>query len=378
MAPTLVVAQTQSVSVLQDAYVDCMSKLNHTAALGHGHGHQESARVAKFEDVVRTTLPGTRHHWYALVGKISELWLSNDENSALMGDRLMSQVMSMHPRHHLSARSANTRQPTQQAEQAESSFQYYDQVIVYSLLEYAYLRRGMAGPSVRCGEKAWALLNERRRAMGAKPPTAPVRSSMDESSTSSSLVGVEDEDNEKALLGVAYFAMNLTGFVEIKARVGLWRGVEALSSLVKKNRESATSETAGSDDEDMTQIEILEHIRTTLLPLTVHLRRQLDDESTTLLATMQMATGSTRSSLDRNKGRPATVDFDPALRFLIDVGRVAYGAWEDGSEGSDSGCSSGGEEDGGVLQQTGQQRAKASIAVKKSDAEKAWELCQEL
>ncbi|KAF9954407.1 hypothetical protein BGZ72_004617 [Mortierella alpina] len=369
MAPTLVVAQTQSVSVLQDAYVDCMSKLNNATALGHGHGHQESGRAAKFEDVVRTTLPGTRHHWYALVGKISELWLSNDENSALMGDRLMSQVMSMHPRHHMSTRSAATRQQTQQAEQVESSFQYYDQVIVYSLLEYAYLRRGMAGPSVRCGEKAWALLNERRRAVGAKVPTAPVRSSV---------VEVEDEDNEKALLGVAYFAMNLTGFVEIKARVGLWRGVEALSSLVKKTRASEPNETAGTEDEDMTQIEILEHIRTTLLPLTVHLRRQLDDESTTLLATMQMATGSTRSSLDRNKGRPATVDFDPALRFLIDVGRVAYGAWEDGSEGSDSGCSSGGEDEGGFLSQTGPQRVKASLAIKKSDAEKAWELCQEL
>ncbi|KAF9988612.1 hypothetical protein BGZ75_009035 [Mortierella antarctica] len=378
MAPTLVVAQTQSVSVLQDAYVDCMSKLNNATAQGHGHGHQESGRVAKFEDVVRTTLPGTRHHWYALVGKISELWLSNDENSALMGDRLMSQVMSMHPRHHLSAWSATTRQQTRQDEQVESSFQYYDQVIVYSLLEYAYLRRGMAGPSVRCGEKAWALLNERRRAVGAKAPTAPVRSSVGESS--SSLVGVEDEDNEKALLGVAYFAMNLTGFVEIKARVGLWRGVEALSSLVKKNREGGVkTESAGAaDDEDMTPMEILEHIRTTLLPLTVHLRRQLDDESTTLLATLQMATGSTRSSLDRNQGRPATVDFDPALRFLIDVGRVAYGAWEDGSEGSDSGCSSGGEDEGGFLQQMGQQRAKANIAVKKSDAEKAWELCQEL
>ncbi|KAF9283027.1 hypothetical protein BGZ68_005607 [Mortierella alpina] len=376
MAPTLAVAQTQSVNVLQDAYVDCMSRINNAAAHGHGHGQQELGRVAKFDDVVRTTLPGTRHHWYALVGKISELWLSNDENSALMGDRLMSQVMSMHPRHHLSTRSATTRQQTQQAEQVESSFQYYDQVIVYSLLEYAYLRRGMAGPSVRCGEKAWALLNERRRAVGAKVPTAPVRTSVGESS--SSLVGTEDEDNEKALLGVAYFAMNLTGFVEIKARVGLWRGVEALSSLVKKNREGEQSENAGTEDEDMTQMEILEHIRTTLLPLTVHLRRQLDDESTTLLATMQLATGSTRSSLDRNKGRPATVDFDPALRFLIDVGRVAYGAWEDGSEGSDSGCSSGGEDEGSVLLQPGQQRPKAGIAVKKSDAEKAWELCQEL
>ncbi|KAG0199823.1 hypothetical protein BGX28_006980 [Mortierella sp. GBA30] len=371
MAPTLVVAQTQSVSVLQDAYVDCMSRLN----------AQDSAatpserRTAKFDDVVRTTLPGTRHHWYALVGKISELWLSNDEPSAEMGDRLMSKVMSMHPRHHLTTRtnqqpnSRNTASLQEADEEAESSFQHYDQVIVYSLLEYAYLRRGMAGPSVRCGEKAWALLNERRRAVGAKSSTPEtVRSPM-----RASVVEGEDEDNdEKALLGIAYFAMNLTGFVEIKARIGLWRGVEALSSLVQKSREVAETE---DEEQDMSQTEILEHIRTTLLPLTVHLRRQLDDESTTLLSTMQLATGSTRSSLD-NKGRRPTVDFDPALRFLIDVGRVAYGAWEDGSEGSDSGCGSCCEEEEGGLRT--KVHSKVGLAMNKSDAEKAWELCQEL
>ncbi|KAF8940015.1 hypothetical protein EDD21DRAFT_48845 [Dissophora ornata] len=360
MTPTLVVAQTQSVSVLQDAYVDCMSRLNTSV-----HGQESTqvlGRVAKFDDVVRTTLPGTRHHWYALVGKISELWLSKDEHSAQLGDRLMSQVMAMHPRHHLTTRSihhdAHSAQQ-QQAEEVESSFQYYDQVIVYSLLEYAYLRRGMAGPSVRCGEKAWALLNERRRTLGAKVQLGPVRSSLALSET-------EDEDNDRALLSVASFAMNLTGIVEIKARIGLWRGVEALSSLIKESQGEGEGE-----DEDVSQSEILDHIRTTLLPLTVHLRRQLDDESTTMLAMMQMASSSTR-----NKGRRATVDFDPALRFLIEIGRVVYGAWEDGSDGSDSGCGSGGEEE--VSRRSSSQQNKAGLATKKSDAERAWELCQEL
>ncbi|KAF9154541.1 hypothetical protein BG015_000685 [Linnemannia schmuckeri] len=353
MAPTLVVAQTQSVSVLQDAYVDCMSRLN---ASVHGQETATSSRPTKFDQVVRTTMPGTRHHWYALVGKISELWLSRDEHSAQLGDRLMAQVMTMHPRHHLSARSNDD---------DDSSFQFYDQVIVYSLLEYAYLRRGMAGPSVRCGEKAWALLNERRRATGAKVP-------------SSALNEVGDEENDKALLSVASFAMNLTGFVEIKARIGLWRGVEALSSLVQRQR-SDNGESTTQDD--MSQSEILDHIRTTLLPLTVHLRRQLDDESTTILAIMRLATRSTRSaSLHHSKGAsfsPTTVDFDPALRFLIDVGRVAYGAWEDGSEGSDSGCGSGGEEDlDGFSSKKG--TAASALATKKSDAEKAWGLCQAL
>ncbi|KAG0261592.1 hypothetical protein BG011_000882, partial [Mortierella polycephala] len=369
MAPTLVVAQTQSVSVLQDAFVACMSRLNVSA------DNQETAlasdRQTNFDDVVRTTMPGTRHHWYALVGKISELWLSKDEHAALLGDQLMTQVMAMHPRHHLTTRS-NTdscASSFEQAEQIESSFQYYDQVIVYSLLEYAYLRRGMAGPSVRCGEKAWALLNERRRAVGSKAPSGPVRSAIVPSE-------VEDECSDKALLSVAHFAMNLTGFVEIKARVGLWRGVEALSSLIKRNRgDQATEGVADAEDEDMSQSEILEHIRTTLMPLTGHLRRQLDDELTTMLAMMQMATGSTRSSLDRNKGRRLMVDFDPALRFLIDVGRVAYGAWEEGSEGSDSGCGSGNEEEGCPI---GSRSHKSGHAIKKSDAEKAWELCQEL
>jgi hypothetical protein len=351
MAPTLVVAQTQSVSVLQDAYVDCMSRLN---ASVHGQEATTSSGPTKFDQVVRTTMPGTRHHWYALVGKISELWLSKDEHSAQLGDRLMAQVMMMHPRHHLSARSNDD---------DDSSFQFYDQVIVYSLLEYAYLRRGMAGPSVRCGEKAWALLNERRRATGAKAPSA--------------LNEVEDEENnDKALLSVASFAMNLTGFVEIKARIGLWRGVEALSSLVQRQR---TDNGESNTQDDMSQSEILDHIRTTLLPLTVHLRRQLDDESTTMLAIMRLATRSTRSASLHHKTplSPTTVDFDPALRFLIDVGRVAYGAWEDGSEGSDSGCGSGGEEDldGSCFSK----KASASaLAIKKSDAEKAWELCQAL
>ncbi|KAG0283948.1 hypothetical protein BGZ96_011690 [Linnemannia gamsii] len=351
MAPTLVVAQTQSISVLQDAYVDCMSRLN---ASVHGQEAATSSGPTKFDQVVRTTMPGTRHHWYALVGKISELWLSKDEHSAQLGDRLMAQVMTMHPRHHLSARSDDD---------DDSSFQFYDQVIVYSLLEYAYLRRGMAGPSVRCGEKAWALLNERRRAIGAKPPSA--------------LNEVEDEENnDKALLSVASFAMNLTGFVEIKARVGLWRGVEALSSLVQGQR---TDNGESSAQDDMSQSEILDHIRTTLLPLTVHLRRQLDDESTTMLAIMRLATRSTRSASLHHKTplSPTTVDFDPALRFLIDVGRVAYGAWEDGSEGSDSGCGSGGEEDldGSSFSK---KAAASALATKKSDAEKAWELCQAL
>ncbi|KAF9548250.1 hypothetical protein EC957_007019 [Mortierella hygrophila] len=351
MAPTLVVAQTQSVSVLQDAYVDCMSHLNSSV---HSQEAATSLSPTKFDQVVRTTMPGTRHHWYALVGKISELWLSKDEHSAQLGDRLMAQVMTMHPRHHLSARSNDD---------DDSSFQFYDQVIVYSLLEYAYLRRGMAGPSVRCGEKAWALLNERRRANGSKAPTG--------------LNEVEDEENDKALLSVASFAMNLTGFVEIKARIGLWRGVEALSSLVQRQR---TDDGESAAQDDMSQSEILDHIRTTLLPLTVHLRRQLDDESTTMLAIMRLATRSTRSaSLHHNKGAsplsPTTVDFDPALRFLIDVGRVAYGAWEDGSEGSDSGCGSGGEED---LDGLSSSRKAAALATKKSDAEMAWEICQAL
>ncbi|KAF8942701.1 hypothetical protein BGZ47_006214 [Haplosporangium gracile] len=354
MAPTLVVAQTQSVSVLQDAYVDCMSRLN---ASIHGQETAISSGPTKFDQVVRTTMPGTRHHWYALVGKISELWLSKDEHSAQLGDRLMAQVMTMHPRHHLSARSNDD---------DDSSFQFYDQVIVYSLLEYAYLRRGMAGPSVRCGEKAWALLNERRRATGAKVP-------------SSTLNEVGDEENDKALLSVASFAMNLTGFVEIKARIGLWRGVEALSSLVQRQRTDNGESTA---QDDMSQSEILDHIRTTLLPLTVHLRRQLDDESTTMLAIMRLATRSTRSaSLHHSKGAsfsPTTVDFDPALRFLIDVGRVAYGAWEDGSEGSDSGCGSGGEEDLDDFSSSKKATAASVLTTKKSDAEKAWELCQAL
>ncbi|KAF9912891.1 hypothetical protein EC991_007503 [Linnemannia zychae] len=354
MAPTLVVAQTQSVSVLQDAYVDCMSRLNASA-----HGQEaasSSSAPTKFDQVVRTTMPGTRHHWYALVGKISELWLSKDEHSAQLGDRLMAQVMTMHPRHHLSARSDDD---------DDSSFQFYDQVIVYSLLEYAYLRRGMAGPSVRCGEKAWALLNERRRASGAKAPT-------------SSSLSEEYEENDKALLSVASFAMNLTGFVEIKARIGLWRGVEALSSLVQRQRSENGDSTA---QDDMSQSEILDHIRTTLLPLTVHLRRQLDDESTTMLAIMRLATRSTTRSTSLHHHHkttlsPTTVDFDPALRFLIDVGRVAYGAWEDGSEGSDSGCGSGGEEDVDIS--SSKKAAGVALATKKSDAEKAWELCQAL
>ncbi|KAF8931147.1 hypothetical protein BGZ52_013271, partial [Haplosporangium bisporale] len=364
MAPTLVVAQTHSVSLLQDAYVNCMSRLNQSSV--HGQGSQEqqqpgqhAGRIVRFDDVVRSTLPGTRHHWYALVGKISELWLSNDENLAVLGDRLMGQVMNMHPRHHLTTAARDHSTKSSHDEEMEASFQHYDQVIVYSLLEYAYLRRGMAGPSVRCGEKAWALLNEHRRAMGAKIPTAPV--------THEAETEDNDNDNDKVLLSVAYFAMNLTGFVEIKARIGLWRGVEALSSLVKKN---------GADEDDVSQSEILDHIRTTLLPLTVHLRRQLDDESATMLALMQMA-----SATDRNKDRRApTVDFDPALRFLIDIGRVAYGAWEDVSEGSDSGCGSGGEEEGSTREggvNVCPSGVKA-LATKKSDAEKAWDLCQYL
>ncbi|KAF9346372.1 hypothetical protein BGX26_002143, partial [Mortierella sp. AD094] len=353
MAPTMVVAQTQSVSVLQDAYVDCMSRLNASA---HGNEPVQTAgRVVKFDDVVRTTLPGTRHHWYALVGKISELWLSKNEQSAQLGDRLMSQVMAMHPRHHLTTRwNRDSDSMAQHAEEVESSFQYYDQVIVYSLLEYAYLRRGMAAPSVRCGEKAWALLSERRR---TKAPMGPIHSFMMSSE-------VEEDVNDRALLSVAYFAMNLAGFVEIKARVGLWHSVEALGSLIKKNQ----GDMANDENEDVSQSEILDHIRTTLLPLTVHLRRQLDDESTTMLAVMQMASSSTR-----NKGHRSTVDFDPALRFLIDIGRVTYGAWEDGSEGSDSGCGSGGEEENRRASQH-----KTGLAIKKSDAERAWELCQEL
>ncbi|KAG0356218.1 hypothetical protein BGZ54_000807 [Gamsiella multidivaricata] len=358
MTPTLVVAQTQSVSVLQDAFVDCMSRLN---AVAHDlDSVQASERVAKFDDVVRTTLPGTRHHWYALVGKISELWLAKDEQSAQLGDRLMGQIMAMHPRHHLTTRPNNRDPhsgPHQHGEETELDFQYYDQVIVYSLLEYAYLRRGMAGPSVRCGEKAWALLSERRRALAAKVPMGPVRAP-------EAVSGLEEEDNDQALLSVAYFAMNLTGFVEIKARIGLWRGVEALSSLIKQNQ----GEGQGGD-ENMSQSEILDHIRTTLLPLTVHLRRQLDDELTTMLAMMQMVSNSTRS-----KRRRPTVNFDPALRFLIDIGRVAYGAWEDGSDGSDSGCGSGGEEGGS--RRSSQHRS--GLVIKKSDAEKGWELCQGL
>ncbi|KAG0304075.1 hypothetical protein BGZ98_005952 [Dissophora globulifera] len=325
MAPTLVVAQTQSVTALQDAYVDYMSRLNASA---HGQeSTQLSEHITKFDDVVRTTLPGTRHHWYALVGKISELWLANDEHSAQMGDRLMSQVMAMHPRHHLSTRISTQSTPQHHLEEAESSFQYYDQVIVYSLLEYAYLRRA--------------------------------RSSMTSSES-------EEEDNDKALLSVAYFAMNLSGFVEVKARIGLWRGVEVLSSLIKRSQGEDEDQT-----EDVSQSEILDHIRTTLFPLTVHLRRQLDDESTTMLAMMQMASRSTQ-----DKGRRPTVDFDPALRFLIDIGRVAYGAWEDGSDGSDSGCGSGGEEEAG--RSSSSHHKKTGLSTKKSDAEKAWELCQDL
>ncbi|KAG0325947.1 hypothetical protein BG000_001586 [Podila horticola] len=361
MAPTLVVAQTHSVSLLQDAYVNCMSRLNQSSMHGQGSREQQpgqqQSRIVRFDDVVRATLPGTRHHWYALVGKISELWLSNDENLAVLGDRLMGQVMNMHPRHHLTTAARDHSTKSNHDEEMESSFQHYDQVIVYSLLEYAYLRRGMAGPSVRCGEKAWALLNEHRRVMGAKIPQAPAPSTGSEA---------EDNDNDKVLLSVAYFAMNLTGFVEIKARIGLWRGVEALSGLVRKNGSS-------DEDVDMSQSEILDHIRTTLLPLTVHLRRQLDDESATMLAMMQMA-----SATDRNKDRRAPiVDFDPALRFLIDIGRVAYGAWEDASEGSDSGCGSGGEEDGARDGASVCAGVKA-LATKKSDAEKAWDLCQYL
>ncbi|KAK3842971.1 MAG: hypothetical protein J3R72DRAFT_123941 [Linnemannia gamsii] len=358
MAPTLVVAQTQSVSVLQDAYVDCMSRLN---ACAHGQEAAASLAPTKFDQVVRTTMPGTRHHWYALVGKISELWLSKDEHSAQLGDRLMAQVMTMHPRHHLSARSNDD---------DDSDFQFYDQVIVYSLLEYAYLRRGMAGPSVRCGEKAWTLLNERRRASGAKVPTSPA---------SPSSLSEEDEENDKALLSVASFAMNLTGFVEIKARIGLWRGVEALSSLVQRQRSDNGDSSAAQDD--MSQSEILDHIRTTLLPLTVHLRRQLDDESTTMLAIMRLAARSTRSASLHHHHKTSlspTVDFDPALRFLIDVGRVAYGAWEDGSEGSDSGCGSGGEEELDSSCASKKAAAASVLATKKSDAEMAWELCQAL
>ncbi|KAF9115362.1 hypothetical protein BGX27_008131 [Mortierella sp. AM989] len=355
MAPSLIVAQTQSVSVLQDAYIDCMSSLN--APAHDNEPTHATGRAVKFDDVVRSTLPGTRHHWYALVGKLSELWLSKNEQSAQLGDRLVSQIMAMHPRHHLTARWNWDPESTaqQHAGEAESSFQYYDQVIVYSLLEYAYLRRGMAGPSVRCGEKAWALLNERRR---TKAPLGPIHSAMMPSE-------IEEDDNDRALLNVAYFAMNLAGFVEIKARVGLWHSVEALTSLIKKNQ----GDMANNDEsEDVSQSEILNHIRTTLVPLTVHLRRQLDDESTTMLAVMQMASNSTR-----NKSHRSTVDFDPALRFLIDIGRVTYGAWEDYSEGSDSGCGSGGEEE---CRQTSQY--KASLAIKKSDAERAWELCQEI
>ncbi|KAG0018962.1 hypothetical protein BGZ82_000282 [Podila clonocystis] len=361
MAPTLVVAQTHSVSLLQDAYVNCMSRLNQSSVHGQGAREQQpgqqQGRIVRFDDVVRSTLPGTRHHWYALVGKISELWLSNDENSALLGDRLMGQVMNMHPRHHLTTAVRDHSTKSSHDEEMESSFQHYDQVIVYSLLEYAYLRRGMAGPSVRCGEKAWAMLNEHRRAMGAKIPQAPVPPGTE----------TEDNDNDKVLLSVAHFAMNLTGFVEIKARIGLWRGVEALSSLARKNGSS-------DEDVDVSQSEILDHIRTTLLPLTVHLRRQLDDESATMLAMMQMA-----SATDRNKDRRALiVDFDPALRFLIDIGRVAYGAWEDASEGSDSGCGSGGEEDGAPVNGASVCNSAKPLAIKKSDAEKAWDLCQYL
>ncbi|KAF9936347.1 hypothetical protein BGZ65_002521 [Modicella reniformis] len=359
MAPTLVVAQTQSVGVLQDAYMDYMNRLN-TFAHCQDPVHQTAGRVAKFDDVVRMTLPGTRHHWYALVGKISELWLSKDEHSAHLGDRLMTQVRAMHPRLHLMTRPAKHDPHSalhQQVEELESIFQFYDQVIMYSLLEYAYLRRGMAGPSVRCGEKAWALLNE-RRTLGAKI-LGPIHSSR-----ASSDIG--EEDNDKALLSVAYFAMNLAGFVEIKARIGLWRGVEALSSMVKSSQGQNEDE-----NEDVPQSEILDHIRRTLLPLSVHLRHQLDDESTTMLAVMQMTSSSTRS-----KGRRPTVDFDSALRFLFDIGRVAYGAWEDGSDGSDSGCGSDGEEEQGDAHQTSHH--KASLATKKSDAERAWELCQDL
>ncbi|KAF9423494.1 hypothetical protein BGZ94_008255 [Podila epigama] len=382
MAPTLVVAQTYSVSLLQDAYVNCMSRLNESSIQGRGTSsldkqqqqqhlpQQELNRTVRFDDVVRATQPGTRQHWYALVGKISELWLSKDENSAMLGDRLMGEVMKMHPQHHLTSThssSSNKQRGQDQEQEIESQFQYYDQVIVYSLLEYAYLRRGLAGPSVRCGEKAWALLNERRRAMGAKIPTAHAPS------TTLASPMTDGSDNEKALLSVACFAMNLTGFVEIKARIGLWRGVEVMSSLVKKSR----GQTEGSDvddNADVSQAEILDHIRTTLLPLTVHLRRQLDDESATMLVFMQMA-----SATDRNKDRRVlTIDFDPALRFLIDIGRVAYGAWEDVSEGSDSGCSSGGEDEGRCLNGDSIEHSSKGLVTKKTDAEKAWDLCQYL
>ncbi|KAG0339567.1 hypothetical protein BG004_006763 [Podila humilis] len=387
MAPTLVMAQTHSVTLLQDAYVGCMSCLNQASVNSHDsildqqqqqqeNHQQQSIKLVKFDDVVRSTHPGTRHHWYALVGKISELWLSNDENTALIGDRLMGQVMNMHPRHHTitrdrAARDHDSSPPSSEKVAMESRFQYYDQVIVYSLLEYAYLRRGMAGPSVRCGEKAWTLLNEHRRAVGVKIPTPPAFGPG--SGTFGSLSGLAqmtEDSNNKALLNVAEFAMNLTGFVEIKARIGLWRGVEALGSLVHKKN-------SAEDDAFVTQAEILDHIRTTLLPLTVHLRRQLDDESVTVLAMLQMA-----SATDRNKVRRApVVDFDPALRFLINIGRVAYGAWEDASEGSDSGCDSGGEEEGIVEAahtSMGIDATKAHLAIKKSDADKAWDLCQNL
>ncbi|KAF9916548.1 hypothetical protein BX616_003469, partial [Lobosporangium transversale] len=383
MAPTLVVAQTQSVNILQDAYVACMSRLNASIdgqADGAMQQHQEISlgrRVAKFEDAVRATLPGTHHHWYALVGKISELWLAKDEQSAQLGDRLLSQVMAMHPRHH-SFTQTNSKhhhhhhesELALESELVESSFQYYDQMIVYSLLEYAYLRRGMAGPSVRCGEKALALMNERRRATGSKASLATAHHPIVFPS------GTDGYGDDKALLGVACFAMNLTGFVQIKARIGLWRGVEALSTLIKRSRQSVPR---NGEEDDMSQTEILDHIRTTLLPLTVHLRRQLDDESTTMLSMMQFASSSTRNKVVR---RP-TIDFDPALRFLIDIGCVAYGAWEDGSDGSDSGCGSGGEEEEKYREDmmsptTSSFKQKAGLFTKKTDAEKAWELCQGL
>ncbi|KAK3825661.1 MAG: hypothetical protein J3Q66DRAFT_384810 [Benniella sp.] len=355
MAPTRVAAQIQSVSILQDAYVDYMSRLN---ASTHGQDlvHSPVGRVAKFDDVVRATLPGTRHHWYALVGKMSELWLAKDEHSARLGDQLISRVMAMHPSRHVVARHDIHSALHHQVEEDDSSFQFYDQVIINSLLELAYLRRGMAGHSVRCGEKASSLLNKQRQVMGGKLPLGPVGPT----GASSDL----DEDG-RAMQSVAYFAMNLTGFVDIKARIGLWRDVETLSSMVTRGDHQGEG-----DNEDVSQVEILDHIRATLLPLTVHLRHQLDDESTTELATKQMASSSTR-----NKGRRPVVDFDSALRFLIDIGRVAYGAWEDGSDGSDSGCGSGGEEEEGI-QRTMQ--PKACLATKRSDAETAWELCLEL
>lgn len=354
MAPTRVVAQIQSVSVLQEAYVAYMSRLNASA---HTQDPSYQATGAKFNDVVRATLPGTRHHWYALVGRISELWLANDEHSAQLGDQMMAQVMTRHPYLRLATGAKDNLHSTldHQAEDADSSFQLYDSVIVYSLLEYAYLRRGLTGPSVRCGEKAGGLLSKHRQAMGT---------GLSLDSVSSSGADAEEECNDRALRNVAWFAMNLVGFVQIKARIGLWRSVEVLNSVVANSTEGQ------DENESLSQTEILDHIRETLHPLTAHLRHQLGDESTTRLAQMQMT-----SNPARNKGRRPNVDFDPALRFLCEIGRVTYGAWEDGSDGSDSGCGSGGEEDESMRRSL---YPKANITTKKSDAEMAWEMCQEL